>query len=82
MNIENGNTIRLKSSLKRGEIYGYLPFLTYMDVRPNRLIILRVDGDKTAFCRLKSDLDFTPCWYTFEMLDMRTLRKGTANGKE
>lgn len=77
MKFEAGDTVRLKASLKRGDIYGFLVLLRSMDVRPYRLKIVRVDDDDTAFCRLESDVDSVPMWYNFDMLDKRTLRKGT-----
>lgn len=71
LNIQCGDTIRLKKSLKLGKMYDRFMFLNSMDYRPSRVTILMVDGN-TVLAKGRDDITW---WYPFAMLDMRTLRK-------
>lgn len=71
LNIQCGDTIRLKQSLKLGKIYDGFTFSDTMDYRLSRVTILMVD-DYTVLAKGPNNYTF---WYPFSMLDMRTLRK-------
>ena len=83
--IEVGDRIKLKKSLKVGKKYGGLYLLDGMYTRLNRELsheVLEVYDDERSY-KSVTLIDNDPCgrsfYYTFEMLDFRTLDKTTNN---
>lgn len=67
-----GDSVRLKSSLKQKVKYDGLTFYPEMDIRPERIVISELYERDKQILAFHSGCSWL---YTFEMLDMRTIRR-------
>ena len=70
--LQVGDTIRLKQHLKVGMLYNGITFLENMDCGRRRLTVVGVDGSSSILLKCP---DGCRWWYSFEMLDFRTIRR-------
>lgn len=67
-----GDTIRLKQHLKIGKHYNGITFYKDMDCGFDRLTVVGVDGSQSILLKCSNGDTW---WYSFAMLDFRTIRR-------